>query len=148
MQSPVLAAILGYVILGEPWRLPEFCSTLVSMTGVVLIAKPHFIFDHLGSLGQTGAVAPRSDSLGPVFGLLAAFSAGSAFVMVRLLGTSAKMPWANVGFATALAQVILSVPVLFVSGQKATLDLGVFEWSLLLIGGVTGTVSQLAMTIG
>lgn len=149
MQSPVLAAILGYLILGEPWRLPELCSTIVSMTGVILIARPHFIFDHLGSAGhdveQSGG---KYDSFGPIFGLLAAFSAGSAFVMVRLLGTSAKLPWANVGFATALAQFLLSLPLLFFSGQRMNFNLGIYKWSLLLLGGCVGTVSQLAMTIG
>jgi drug/metabolite transporter (DMT)-like permease len=146
MQSPVLAAVLSYLILGEPWRLPEFCSTLVSMTGVVLIARPHFIFDHISSVDADDD--GKYDSLGPLFGLLAALSAGSAFVMVRLLGTSAKMPWANVGFATSLAQCLLSIPLVFLSGQKFDMSLGLFEWSLLLFGGVVGTVSQLAMTIG
>lgn len=145
MQSPVLAAILGFFVLGEPWKFPEFCSTVVSMIGVVLIARPHFIFDHFG---QGEPQEEKYDSMGPVFGLLAAAGAGASFITVRMLGTSAKLPWANVGFAAAFAQALISIPVLYFSGQDIQFNLGLFEWSLLILGACVGTTSQLAMTIG
>ena len=147
MQSPVLAAVLGYFILGEPWRLPEFFSTVVSMTGVVLIARPHFLFDYIDGSG-TDEKKTDYDSMGPIFGLLAALCAGLAFVMVRLLGTKAKLPWANVGFAASLTQFLLSLPLVFLSGQKFDINLGIEKWGMLLLGGCIGTLSQLIMTIG
>lgn len=150
MQSPILSAILGYFILGEPWRLAEFSATILSMIGVILITRPPFIFNKLGleSDRSDANIHESGAGLGPLFGCLAAVCAGCAFTTVRLLGTSAKMPWANVSFSASLAQFLLSFPCLFLSGQSISLHLGWSTWILLLTGGVIGTVSQIAMTIG
>ena len=93
MQSPILAAILGYFALGEPWRLPEFAATVISMLGVILISRPPFIFDRLGYVVQSDSSSSNAnyDQWGPVYGVAAAFAAGGAFVTVRILGTTAKM---------------------------------------------------------
>lgn len=90
MLSPLIAAIAAYFILGEPWRMPELCATVVSLTGATLVAKPPFIFgrEHTEDAGRF--------YLGVTYALICAFSAGFAYIFVRILGTTAKMPWANV----------------------------------------------------
>jgi drug/metabolite transporter (DMT)-like permease len=44
MLSPLITSILSYFILAEPWRLPELIATIVSLAGVVMVAKPPAIF--------------------------------------------------------------------------------------------------------
>lgn len=85
MMSPIFAAIMGIFILHEPWRLPEFFASIMALAGAVLVAKPSFLFG--------GAAA---DEVGVILALISAITAGIAFICIRILGTSAKMPYANV----------------------------------------------------
>ena len=91
MLSPLISSILGFLILGEPWRFPEFLATVISLTGAILVAKPPFIF---------GSDLEHNNGSSFYFGvglaLSAALSAAFAYIFVRMLGTTAKMPWANV----------------------------------------------------
>lgn len=147
MLSPLIASIAGFFILGEPWRLPEFFATVVSLVGAVLVAKPPFIFGSEGDGGGEDRSASDT-SLGIMYGLIAAFGAGFAYVTIRMLGTTCKMPWANVCLAQALCQIILSVPSLYLAGQHITVDLTFVEFFLIFGGGFIGGWSQIAMTIG
>ena len=142
MLSPLVSSIGSYFALGEAWRISEFAATFLTLGGATLVARPPFIF------GSTGDAYAPSSYLGVVFGLLSALGAGTAYMCVRILGTTAKMPWANVCFAQAISQVALSLPLLYLSGQKLEFGLTVFEYFLVIATGLTGTVSQVAMTIG
>eukprot|EP01031_Cornospumella_fuschlensis_P044156 gene44156-53981_t len=115
MMSPVIAAIAGYFILGEPWRVPEFLATVLAITGGVLVAKPPIIFGHDDGSSD---ISPSDYFLGVMYSLMAALGAGFAYVFVRMLGTTAKMPWANVTFSQAIAQIVLSVPNLYLFHEK------------------------------
>jgi drug/metabolite transporter (DMT)-like permease len=148
MQSPVLAAIMSYFILGEPWRRAEFAATAVSMVGVLLISRPHFLWKYIDPSASTADSNVHYSSVGPIYGVLGALGASGSFVCVRMLGTKAKMPWANVAFAASLGQFILSMPMIFLSGQALRLDMALWKWAMLLTGGVVGSFSQFAMTIG
>jgi len=145
MMSPMIAAILGYLILGEPWRLPEFAGTILSLVGATLVAKPPFIF---GYNNQEAGMNPQTFYLGVFFALSSAVCAGFAFIFIRMLGTSVKMPWANVCFSQALGQIFLSPPSLYLSGQKIHISLSRMQYLLIFAGGFIGAWSQIAMTVG
>lgn len=87
MLSPLFASMASFVMLGEPWRGGEFLATLVSLSGVVLVARPPFFF------ADAAAGSSPPDPTGVLFALIAAVSAGMAYTIVRMLGTTAKMPW-------------------------------------------------------
>lgn len=141
MLSPLITAILSYFILGEPWRLPELVATLVSLTGVVMVAKPPSIFG--GNVTETGSFYK-----GVGYGLVSAVSAAFAYLFVRILGTTAKMPWSNVCFSQSIAQMVLSIPCLYIFGQHIQLDIGAFKFGMLILGGTIGAWSQILMTMG
>lgn len=146
MMSPIVAAIASFFILGEPWYIPEFIGTILSVLGAILVAKPPFIF---GSDVDTGNIDPKDFYLGVTISLSAAVFAGFAFVLVRMLGTSAKMPWPNVCVVQALGQMILSVPSLYIAGQKSFfLPITLTEVGMIFVVGVIGAWSQIAMTLG
>ena len=42
--GPLATGLLGYLVLGEPFTLRETFGGIVSLAGVVLIARPAFIF--------------------------------------------------------------------------------------------------------
>jgi drug/metabolite transporter (DMT)-like permease len=139
MMSPLWAAMAGFLVLGEPWRFPEFCATMVSLFGACLVAKPSIIF------GQQSA--PVS-AIGVIFAISSSVSAASAFICVRILGTTAKMPWANVCLAQALGQIGLSAVILPLTRQGVDFHLSRYHACLVLGGAFVGAWSQIAMTVG
>lgn len=139
MLSPLMASILGYVVLGEPWRIPEFCATVMSLIGAVLVAKPSFIFGESDS---------HLTSKGVMFALLSACSASCAFISVRMLGTSAKMPWANVSFSQSLGQLFFYFPAILIAGQAPQFPSTLTEVGMIVTISLIGSVSQIIMTIG
>lgn len=151
MLSPMFASILSYFLLGEPWRIPEFVATVFSLTGAVFVAKPPFIFgENDGPEG--GAANGKLFYLGVLFALISATCASFAFIFVRMLGTSVKMPWSNVCFAQAVAQIVLALTCLAVVSPsfftKGVYELTLQEHALVFTGGFIGAWSQVAMTVG
>lgn len=145
MLSPIVAAMASFVILGEPWYIAEFIATVLSVIGAVLVAQPPFIFGY----DKTESKSDHQQfSLGVLFGLSSAVFAGFAFVLIRMLGTSAKMPWANVCYVQSIGQLVLSVPALYISGQNVESQLSSWEIFLIFLGGFIGAWSQIAMTLG
>ena len=141
MLSPLLASILGFFILGEPWRLPEFFATVVSLIGAVMVAKPPFIFGG----GETDS---SEFYKGVCYALAASVFASFAYIIVRILGTTAKMPWSNVCFAQAIAQIVMAIPSMYIFGQHLAFDVTLLQWCMLITGGLIGAISQILMTIG
>jgi drug/metabolite transporter (DMT)-like permease len=88
MMSPTFAAIFASIFLGEPYRFVEFVATCLSLSGATLVSKPSIIFG-----AEHGA---NLSSWGIAFGFSAAAVGGLSFLLVRVLGTSAKMPAGHV----------------------------------------------------
>ncbi len=146
MMSPLIAAFLSFWILGEPWRIPEFIGTVLSVIGAVLVIKPPFLFGH--SVTQNSKVDDGSFFTGVFFALTSAVCAAFAFIFIRILGTTAKMPWANVCFAQAIGQLALSPPSLYLYGEHFEYKLPLVDYILIFSGGFIGAWSQIAMTLG
>ena len=143
--SPVFATIGSYFALGESWRLPEFVATVLSLVAAVLVARPPSLFGG----GDGDSSSSSSDVLGLFYAFMAAFTAGLAYLCIRILGTTAKIPWPNILFAQSLGQVFLSFPSMYVFGEKVTLmNITGYEYLLIISSGLMGTVSQIAMTVG
>ena len=138
MLSPIISSTVAYLVLGEPFRWQEQAAIGTSSIGMVFVVKPSFIFGSDVSL----------DPLGVTYGLIAAISAGSAYVFVRILGTRAKMPWENVCFAQSLGQLSLALPFLYAFGQHFKFFPTLWEFSMIVMGACIGAGSQVLMTIG
>jgi drug/metabolite transporter (DMT)-like permease len=142
MLSPLLTAVLGFLFLGESVGVPVVCGSAFSLFGAVLVAKPPFLFGH-----NTEENSPNFYT-GVLYALVAAMCAACAYIFVRILGTTAKMPWANVCFCQAIAQIVLAVPGAIAFGQHIRFDLSVFQFGLIVLAGLVGAWSQIIMTIG
>lgn len=144
MLSPMIAAILGYIILGEPWRIPEFVATIIAIIGALFVARPPFIF---GDSHQDEG-DPTTFYTGVFIALFASLNAAFAFIFVRILGTSAKMPWPYVTFSQSLAQILFSYPLMMALKVPFNQHFTWYSIGMLFVGGFVGTWSQAAMTIG
>lgn len=131
--NPVWTALIAAVVLDERLRRIEVVGTLASLLGVVLIARPSFLFD-------LGAAA--LDPLVVGVALAGAIFSAAAYVTVRALG-STEDPLVIVFYfalVNAVAAIPLAAPVLVWPSPV--------EWLLLLGVGVSTQIAQVMMTHG
>ena len=85
--TPVFAALLAAPLLGESWKRLDQIGAAVCLSGVLLIARPSWLF---GATSVAAGVANGSASSFPtVIGLIGAALAALAYVLVRKIGTRA-----------------------------------------------------------
>lgn len=129
--NPAFAAVFAIFVLGETMRLREIACVVLSLAGVLLVARPTFLF---------GAGAGL-DPLAVTIGLAGAVLSAAAYVLVRMLGGEHHL--VVILYFSALS-VIASVPATAANPVMP----GPVEWLLLTgIGGVTH-LGQVFMTRG
>ena len=130
--NPVFTALLAALLLGERLTWRESGAALVSLAGVVLVARPAALF---------GGAAPLP-TVPVLIALLGAFVSAAAYVTVRSLGSS-EHPLVVV-FYFPLVSVPLALP--------AVLPLWIWptplEWLALVGIGVATQIAQVYMTRG
>jgi drug/metabolite transporter (DMT)-like permease len=78
--APLWAGLFAYCVLKEPWSLLfDGGGCMVALAGVVLVARPSFLFPENNASGGPSAV-------GVGVALFSAMGAGYAFVCIRKLG--------------------------------------------------------------
>ncbi|NXR35348.1 S35G1 protein, partial [Zosterops hypoxanthus] len=83
--SPVFTSLLAWIFLKEKYSLWDLLFTLFAVTGVILIARPPFLF---GSR-VTGIEGSYSDHLkGTIAAIASTLSAASTIVIIRKVGKS------------------------------------------------------------
>ena len=111
LTSPVWAALLAWAILGEPLHPIDCLTMLLAMAGVVLVARPPWLFGSAGSHATpnvtlaTTAAAVDAALPGWVAVLFGAIFAGSVAVLVRLIKKAADVHPAVIAHAYALITV-------------------------------------------
>lgn len=130
--NPVWTALLAGWLLGERIRPREAGLVLASLLGVVLIARPSFIFGG----------APRLDMLAVAVALVGSMFSASAYVTVRKLGRT-EHPLVIVFYFT-LVTVPASIPGVIAESVWPT----AFEWAVLLGTGAAAQAGQVYLTRG
>lgn len=132
--NPVWTALLAVWVLGERMRAREAVAVALSLGGVVLVARPSFLFGH-------GAAGLEPLAVG--IALAGALFSASAYVTVRKLG-STEHPLVIVLYFT-LVTVPASVPGVIAAGPVLPTAR---EWGYLLLVGVAAQLGQLYLTRG
>lgn len=143
MMSPSISALGGYLLLGEPWRIPELLATLTSLIGMVFVVRPQFIF------GSSAIIMNHNILIGIILAIINATCQAFVFLLLRILGTKAKISWCNVIFVQSLGQLILSFPASYLFGEKISIfNFTNIQYIFIIIAGFIGSCSQIALTIG
>jgi drug/metabolite transporter (DMT)-like permease len=150
MLSSIIGGIMGVVLLKEACQWPQTLATFVSLLGGIFICRPTFLIHALVFMGfiTSSDSIESANALGITLGLSAAVCSSVAFIMIRMLGTTSKMPWCYVTFAQAVGQIVLSLPEIFLRREKLIASLNQHKFLLIFTAGFIGTWSQIAMTIG
>jgi len=130
--NPVLTALLAAPLLGESLRRTEVLLVLMSLLGVVVVARPPFL---------VGDAAAGLDPYAVGVALAGAVFTAAAYVMVRRLRREEPL---LIVFYFAAVSVAASIPMVV---PVFTMPRG-WEWGLLLAIGVTTHMGQLFLTRG
>lgn len=142
-SAPVFVSIFARILLNEACGIPQILNILLTVIGVMLIAKPTFIF---GSIDDGLDTTYQLE--GTCAALFASLCFALAFVLMRKLQ---KTPSEVVIFWFAMSSVALGVGV--VSAQtifydyKPRLPNTAKEISLLFVSGMVGVISQPLLTV-
>lgn len=128
-SSPIFTGILAYFILGESWGLFDFLGTALCFTGIVLIARPTFLFSREVKQSFSG---DWQQAMASLVALCGALLTSIALISLRKLRTVNYMvPVLYV----AMAGVILTATEVLVTGSFQSVQCGAnHQWLLLVIG--------------
>lgn len=91
--APIFTGIAAHFILEEKWQLVDGIAAFLSLIGVILIARPPFIFPISTSL--TTVI-----NYGIILSLLGAVAGSAAFIIMRKLGRSVDPNQITLYFST------------------------------------------------
>lgn len=146
---PSVTGFLAWVILRERWSIIEAVGSLVSLFGVVLIARPTFLFGL-----PTGAVPDSVESSDPrkrfiatcvsLFGVL-----GTCFVYiaVRRIGNRVHS-LITVQYFAVTTLILSTLGLIFIPGLSLKTPRTLKQWSLFTTLGVSGFFMQFLLTEG
>lgn len=152
---PTTTAIAGYLLLNESLSRREIVAGALSFVGVVLIARPEFLFgDHSNNtmptdgqevpVGEKGTPTQRLVAVGVA--LLGVVGATGALTSIRAIGHRAHSlhsvsffsMWSC--FVSVTGMIILRVPIIMPQN---------FLFAVLMLGiGVFGFLTQVFLTMG
>ena len=89
--TPVFAALLAVPMLKEPWKRSSVWGAVFCLSGVLMIARPSWLFGAASSTtaAAAAAIATTSVATATLVGLTGAAFAAAAYVLVRRIGARA-----------------------------------------------------------
>ncbi|KAF9005102.1 hypothetical protein BDQ17DRAFT_1541101 [Cyathus striatus] len=154
--TPMCTAFSGAFFLGEIFTKKQAMASIFSVLGIILIARPPFIFgemDTTGTQSATGSLSNVVEKGTPVQRLIAVGIsllgvAGNtvAFTCIAAIGKKAHPMHMMVSFS--LPCVIVSVILMFIMQKPFVIPTEITWISLLLFLGICGFVAQMLLTMG
>ncbi|KAJ9110586.1 hypothetical protein QFC20_002916 [Naganishia adeliensis] len=170
--SPTCTALLGAMLLNEKFTRREFIAGLVSLFGVILIARPTAIFGSVAypstglpvspeggvggsrtnwgniptSGGGRGEPTPAQRVQAVMFALMGVCGSSGAYTAIRAIGKRAKS-FHSISYFSFYC-VVVSVVGMIVLREPLVFPRTVIGWCLILLIGVFGLGAQLLVTMG
>ncbi|KAJ8456284.1 hypothetical protein ONZ45_g18783 [Pleurotus djamor] len=143
--SPLTTAISGTLILGESFSRKQAFAGLCSLFGVVLIARPAFIFGSSAS-SVNSDVDPTQRLIAVGVALLGVVGATGAYTTLRAIGKRAHPLHSMTSFS---AQCVIVASTGLAVTKTAIVVPTKLEWmALLLLIGLCGFIAQTLLTMG
>jgi len=130
--NPIWTALIAAVVLGEGVRRRQLGLALLSLGGVVLIARPDLL------LGGGGGLPPGAVAIA----LTGSVFSAAAYVVVRRLR---REPTMRIVLHFAIWSTVLSLPTVLLGGWVRPAGI---EWLLLLGIGISTHLGQVFLTRG
>ncbi|KAL8776222.1 MAG: hypothetical protein Q9213_008348 [Squamulea squamosa] len=167
--APIVACWACSILIHEPFTRAEQIAGLVSLLGVILIARPTSLFSL--NAGETPLASAVGDAIPAAnattnpqlvcadhvtsiqrliaigVALIGVLGAACAYTTIRMIGQRAH-PLISVNYFAAWTTSVAAAVLLFVPGMDFQLPSGLRQWSLLVFLGVCGFVMQILLTAG
>ncbi|KAK6464728.1 EamA-like transporter family-domain-containing protein [Scheffersomyces coipomensis] len=149
---PMVTAFLAWAMLHEKYSLLEAICSIVSLGGVILIAKPHFIFGSESDTETSIDESIESSStekrlLATAVGLIGVCGASSVYIVLRKIGKQAH-PLLSVSYFALTCCIISFVAILIIPGLQFVLPSNGYQWLLFCLIGFSGFFMQFSLTAG
>ncbi|KAI8976388.1 hypothetical protein BD414DRAFT_496760 [Trametes punicea] len=160
--APMCTAITGAVLLHEPFSWREAVAGLASLLGVVLIARPEFLFGkephaisrdigHVvegvhGEAGDVSTITPAQRVGAVGVALLGVLGATGAYTTIRAVGKRAHPLHNLVSFSSQC--VIVATVAMIIMRTPVVIPMR-WDWLLMLfLIGLFGFIAQVLLTMG
>ncbi|KAL3480110.1 hypothetical protein BJX99DRAFT_221282 [Aspergillus californicus] len=155
--APILCCYACSVFLpGEMFTRKQQFAGFVSLTGVVLIARP-FAFLQSGSgddselIGVEGGKPGDADQshrmMAVIMAMVGVLGATSAYTSIRLIGQRCH-PLVSVTYFSLFTTTVSAIAIIFLPSIPLELPGSLLEWTLLIALGVCGFLLQFLLTAG
>ncbi|XP_042315504.1 solute carrier family 35 member G1 isoform X5 [Sceloporus undulatus] len=139
-SSPVFTSLFAWIFLKEKYSLWDLLFTIFTITGVVLIARPPFLFGSKVS----GIEGSYTDHIkGTIAAVTSAVAAASTFVILRKVGKSVHY-FLSIWYYAVIG-LIVCVIALSVIGEWSLPNCGIDRFLLIAIG-LLGLGGQIFLT--
>jgi drug/metabolite transporter (DMT)-like permease len=172
--APLVSCLAYSFLLHEPVTSTEKLAGFVSFLGVIVIARPPFLFGAASSTtyssstncghaengfqlanvdcsidddATAGQVTSEQRMSAIVVGLLGVCGAAVAYISIRWIGSRAH-PLVSVNYLSVLSTLVSAICLLCVPGIGFRLPADTLEWAYLLSLGASGSIMQFLITEG
>ncbi|ODV82018.1 DUF6-domain-containing protein [Suhomyces tanzawaensis NRRL Y-17324] len=149
---PMVTAFLACVILHERYSVLEAVCSIVSLAGVLLIAKPHFLFGHESDSETSVGEEIESSStekrlLASAVGLVGVCGASSVYIILRKIGHGAH-PLLSVSYFALTCTIVTFFSILVIPSLEFAIPKNGYQWFLFALIGLSGFFMQFSLTAG
>ncbi|KAI0274067.1 hypothetical protein BGY98DRAFT_1099244 [Russula aff. rugulosa BPL654] len=143
--TPILLGFTGTIILKEPLSLREMLSGLCSFIGVILIARPQFLFGDLKG-DPSEVVMPRERMQSVTMGLVGVLGTTTAYTLLRAIGKRAHTLHSLVFYSSSC--VMGSTAGMIIFKISPVIPTHALWLAMLLLIGIFGLTSQTLLVMG
>lgn len=145
---PIITGFLAWVILGERYSIIQGICAVVAFAGVLLIAKPSFIFgDHVAQNHSVESSSTKLRLLAIGVGLIGVCGASGVYIIIRKMG-KAVHPLLSVSYFAITTCVISCIVIAVVPSYSFVLPNSQYQVFLFLLIGLSGFIMQCCLTSG
>ncbi|CCH42411.1 putative membrane protein [Wickerhamomyces ciferrii] len=146
---PSVTGFLAWAILRERWTLVEALGGLVSLFGVLLIARPTFLFGERSSSGNDNLETsnPEERLVATMVALVGVCGASGVYIVIRKIGKSVHS-LVTVEYFAALCVIISLGGIIIVPGLSFRIPHTSRQWFLFFALGISGFCMQFLLTEG
>lgn len=145
--TPITTAVAGSLLLKEGYSVTQAVAGVFSLLGVILIARPPFLFNPITAANSDGPGTTPAQRLGAVgVAMIGVVGATGAYTSIRAIGKRAHPMHVMTFFSlwctimASLGMVVFDIPAVYPRSWR---------WSLLLLMvGVFGFLAQILLTLG
>jgi len=154
--APTVSCWACSKFINEPFTHTEQLGGLISLAGVILIARPTYLFSSPTPPSDPATSPSDPASSGPTptqhlaaigMAILGVFGAASAYTTIRIIGNRAH-PLISVTYFSFWCTLVSTVALLFVPSIPFVLPSTAHQWMLLIFIGLSGFIMQFLLTAG